>query len=159
MNEQTPVDDERRSGALRLALLALVLVGVLIVAAVAGYLYVQWSRTQPPDVAMFPGATVLLEENAVAGQDHQQYSVVAPVSEVERFYIDHDLTCEPQYASVTEDEGGELVREGYIFTRCLVDRSLLGFTQYAVILIQPRYDPAQLDEGEVVIDVKRYWSR
>lgn len=148
----------RRLSAVRVALVAAAVVLALIFAAVAGYVYVRWSRNQPPHLPVFPGAVQVIDEAVADGQDHQQYTVLAPVSEVEQFYVGQDLTCQPQYASVTMGDAGEPVREGYLYTRCLADRSLLGFTQYAVVLIQPRYDPAQIAVGEVVVDVQRYWG-
>ena len=159
MSDQSVVDQPApRFNAVRIALMAAVIVLLLGGAAVAGYLYVRWSRNQPPNLKTFPGAVQVIDESAAEGRDHQQYAVVAPVSEVEQFYADQDLTCQSQYASVTAGVDGEPVREGYLYTRCLADRSLLGFTQYAVVLIQPQYDPAQVSSGEVVVDVQRHWG-
>lgn len=158
MSERVMDDSRPRFNAVRIALGVAALVVVLVVAAVAGYFYARWSRSQPLDLDVFPGAVKTIDEEVAGGQDHQQYAVVAPVSEVEHFYTRQDLTCQPQYASVSTGESGDLVREGYLYTRCLADRSLLGFTQYSVILIQPQYDPAQASSGEVVVDVQRYWD-
>ena len=114
-----------------------------------------WSRSQPPDVARYPGAQEVAAEVLAAGRDHRQYAVIAPMADVEAFYEGQDgMTCSRQFAG----EGGNEGAGRHVTTRCLLDRSLLGFTQYATVVIRPTYDPAQEPSGEIVIDVQRYWD-
>jgi hypothetical protein len=50
------------------------------------------------------------------------------------------------------------LKEGHLYTRCQIDRSWLGMTQYTTVVIQPGVDEAGSPTGEIVIDVQRYWG-
>lgn len=151
-----------RKGPGRATRIALGLLAVVIVAAIgaaAVYTYARWSRSQPPDVARYPGAQEVAAEMLAVGRDRRQYAVVAAVAEVEAFYEGQDdMACSRQFAAQEDGAGGEGAGR-HVATHCLLDRSLLGFTQYATVVIRPTYDPAQEPSGEVVIDVQRYWDR
>jgi len=69
------------------------------------------------------------------------------------------MVCEPQYRVVEQMPGQKEPRkEGHIFTRCQIDHSGWGMTQYTTIVIQPVYDQNQNPTGQVTIDIQRHWG-
>jgi hypothetical protein len=149
-----------RSTVAHLTLAVVAVVVVLVVAAmIAVYLY-RSSRNKPLEVAIYPGATLVNSETVYRGFDHQQYTSSDPFDKIEQFYAARkDITCEPQYSVVEQVPGQTAPRkEGHIFTRCQIDHSGWGMTQYTTIVIQPVYDENQNLTGQVTIDVQRHWG-
>ena len=149
-----------QSTIVRLTLVVVAAVIVLVVAAViAAYLY-RSSRDKPLEVEIYPGAALVNSEKLYDGFDHQQYTSTDPFEQIERFYAaQKDMVCEPQYRVVEQMPGQKEPRkEGHIFTRCQIDHSGWGMTQYTTIVIQPVYDQNQNPTGQVTIDIQRHWG-
>jgi hypothetical protein len=149
-----------QSTIVRLTLVAVAIVVVLVTAAVIGaYLY-RSSRNKPLQVPIYPGATLVNSEKVYDGFEHDQYMSADPFEEIEQFYADRKgMACEPQYSVVEQVPGQtEPRKEGHIFTRCQIDHSALGMTQYTTIMIQPVYDQEQNPTGQVTIDIQRHWG-
>jgi hypothetical protein len=149
-----------QSTVVRLTLVVVAVVVVLVVAGVvAVYLY-RSSRDKPLKVAIYPGATLVNSEKINDGFDHQQYTSTDPFEEIEQFYMSRKgMVCEPQYSVVEQVPGQtELRKEGHVFTRCQLDHSGWGMTQYTMIVIQPVYDQDQNPTGQVTIDIQRHWG-
>jgi hypothetical protein len=140
--------------------LGLVVIGVIvIIAAVIGLLMYRESRNKPLDVDVYPGVQQVSDERLYDGHDHQQYVSTDPVDEIEAFYADQDdMECKRQYQTYVERPGEEPLKEGYLYTRCLIDHSTLGMTQYTTVVIQPVTDESGQATGQVVIDVQRFWG-
>lgn len=149
-----------QSTIVRLTLVAVVIVVVLAVAAVIGVYLYRSSRDKPLEVPIYPGATLVNSEKLYDGFDHQQYTSTDPFEKIEQFYADRKgMTCEPQYSLVEQVPAQtEPRKEGHIFTRCQIDHSGLGMTQYTTIMIQPVYDQDQNPTGQVTIDIQRHWG-
>ncbi|MBN1679123.1 MAG: hypothetical protein JW966_02445 [Anaerolineae bacterium] len=147
-----------QSNLIRLVLVLLIVGVVLVVVGVVGYMQYRSSRDKPLKVDTYPGAQLVGNEVLYDGYDHQQYVSSDPIDTIEQFYAKQDMDCEPQYATIVERPGEEPVREGYLYTRCLRDRSSLGMTQYTTVVLQPEQDEAGNATGQVVIDVRRYWG-
>lgn len=140
--------------------LALVLIGIIavVVAVVALYSY-RSSRNKPLAVDIYPGAERVLTEEVYDGFDHQRYMVTASLDEVDQFYTGQDdMECERQYGTVTERLGEEPLREGHNSTRCVIDRSGWGVSQFTTVIIQPDVDANGVASGQIVIDVQRHWG-
>jgi hypothetical protein len=146
----------------RLVRIALGVFGLVLVAAVvAGIAFVlmRAGRNEPLEIEMVPGAQRIANEVLTDHSDHQQYVSTAPVEEiVAAFARQDDMVCHDQYVRVVDQPDGEPLREGYLYTSCLIDRSWLDMTQYNEITIQPQYDADGQATGEVLIDVRRYWG-
>ena len=148
-----------QSPVLRFVLALFVLVVVIIVGVVIVFLSYRVSRDKPLKVKPYPGAVVVLDEKVFDGFDHQQYMSMDSMEQIEAFYDQQKgVGCERQYQSVVERPGEEPLREGHIFTRCQIDRSGYGMTQYTTIVIEPAYDEAGNPAGQVIIDVQRHWG-
>jgi hypothetical protein len=140
-----------------LALFVIGIVGAVI--GVIAFLSYRSSRDKPLEVKVYPGAVMVNDEVIYDGYDHQQYLTSDPIESVEAFYDGQDdMECERQYQRVQQIEGEDPIREGYLFTSCIIDHSGLGMTQYTKVVLQPRYDDAGGATGEVIIDVQRYWG-
>ena len=148
-----------QSGVVRLALVVTAVVVVaVVVGALALYSY-RSSRDKPLNVAVYPGAQLVASEVRYDGFDHQQYVTTDPFEKIEQFYVaQDDMDCEPQYATVEDRPGQEPLKEGHVFTRCQIDHSGWGITQFTTVLIQPVIDENQTPTGEVLIDVQRTWG-
>lgn len=158
MSEETTRSRSRIS-VVRLLVLAVGL-GVIaaVIAAVAYYAYRE-SRDGPLQVKVYPGATQTINETVREGYDHQRYVTTDSLEKIEQFYAGQDgMACEPQYAQIIEQPGADPIKEGYLYTRCIKDRSSLNMTQYTVILLQPVVDGSGSPTGEIVIDVERHWG-
>jgi len=146
----------------RLVRIALGVFGLVLVAAVvAGIAFVlmRASRNKPLEIDMVPGARQVGSEVLSDHSDHYQYVSTSPIEEiVAAFARQDDMVCHDQYARVVDQPDGEPLREGYLYTTCLVDRSWLDMTQYNEITIQPQYDADGQATGEVLIDVRRFWG-
>jgi hypothetical protein len=164
MSEEPVSHPEERgffqSAVVRLTLVVVAIVIVLVVAIViVVYLY-RSSRDKPLKVAIYPGATLVNSERVNDGFDHQQYTSTDSLEKIEQFYMDRKgMVCEPQYSVVEQVPGqSEPLKEGHIFTRCQIDHSGMGMTQYTTIVIQPVYDQDQNPTGQVIIDIQRHWG-
>ncbi len=148
-----------QSPMIRLAL-GVVIVGiVLIVAGVVTFFSYRASRDKPLKVKTYPGAVLVNAETVSAGFDHQQYVSDDPFEDIEQFYAgQNDMVCERQYRVVEERPGQDPLKQDVLFTRCQIDHSGLGVTQYTSIVIQPVRDADQVPSGQVVIDVQRHWG-
>ena len=147
----------------RLVRAVLGLFGLVAVVAVVGaiaLLLMRSSRNKPLEVEMVPGARQVAGEVLSDHADHQQYISTAPIDEiVAAFARQDDVVCHDQYARVVDQPDGEPLREGYLYTSCLLDRSWLDMTQYNEITIQPQVDEGGQPTGEVLIDVRRHWGK
>lgn len=149
-----------QSRVVRIVLGLLVLGVLVVVVALVAVLSYRESRNKPLKVGTYPGAQMVSEERLYDGYDHQQYVSTDPVEKIEEFFDrQDDMKCQRQYASVTERPGEELLREGYLYTSCVIDHSTLGITQYTKVVIQPQQDGAGNLTGQVVIDVQRHWGK
>ncbi len=146
----------------RLVRIALGIFGLVVAAAVIGgiaFALMRSSRNKPLEVEIVPGARQVGSEVLSDHADHQQYISTAPVAEIVAAFAEQDdMVCHDQYARVTGQADGEALREGYLYTTCLLDRSWLDMTQYNEITIQPQYDESGQATGEVLIDIRRYWG-
>ncbi len=162
MPERVAESDQRgllQSPVLRIMLALFVLIVVVIVGVVVAFLSSRASRDKPLSVKLYPGAAMVVDEKVFDGFDHQQYTSTDSMEQIEAFYDKQkDVSCERQYQSVVDRPGEEPLREGHIFTRCQIDRSGYGMTQYTTIVIEPKYDDAGNPGDQVVIDVQRHWG-
>ncbi len=148
-----------QSPVLRFVLALFVIIVVIIVGVIVVFLSYRASRDKPLKVKVYPGAVIVLDEKMFDGFDHQQYMSLDSLDQIEAFYDGQKgVSCERQYQTVTERPGEEPLREGHIFTRCQIDRSGYGMTQYTTIVIQPARDEAGNSLGQVIIDVQRHWG-
>jgi hypothetical protein len=153
------LNDRRRRRSVRLVLMGVAVFLALIVLAVLIVLVLRASRDKPLDVPVYPAAQLVNHEVLYDGFDHLQYVTSDPFEQVEAFYLDRDgMDCERLYRIVEEQPGQEPRREGHYATRCQVDRSAYGITQFATVLIQPVYDADERPTGQVIVDVQRYWG-
>lgn len=145
--------------AVRLALLGFLGVIVLIVVAVIVVLALRANRNRPLNVIIYPGAQLLSQERLYGGFDHLQYTTGDPFEQVEAFYLARkEMDCTRLYRTVENRSGQEPLREGHYATRCQVDRSAYGITQFATVLIQPVYDKDERPTDRVIVDIQRYWG-
>ncbi len=146
----------------RLVRIALGVAGLAAIAAVVGviaFVLMRASRNKPLEIDLPPGARQVGGEALSDHADHQQYVSSASLDQiVAAFERQDDMVCHDQYARVIDQPDGEPLREGYLYTTCLIDRSWLDMTQYNEITIQPQYDDNGQPTGEVLIDVRRYWG-
>lgn len=150
---------DRRGRSVRLVLVGVAIFLALVVLAVVIVLALRASRDKPLDVAIYPAAELVNREVLYDGFDHLQYVTSDPFEQVEAFYLDRrEMDCERLYRIVEEQPGQEPRREGHYATRCQVDRSAYGITQFATVLIQPVYDEDERPTGQVIVDVQRYWG-
>ncbi len=157
-SERTTDQRVKRRG-LFVGLSALAVLAMLIVIAVVVFLALRASRNKPLDVAIYPGAQLVNAEKLYEGLDHQQYVSSDSFEAIETFYAaQKDMDCERFYRTVQERPGQEPLKEGHIRTRCQVDHSGFGVTQYTTITIQPVFDQNEKPTGEVIIDIQRYWG-
>lgn len=127
----------------RIALGVFLVIVLVIVIAVASFWFYRESRNEPIEVAVYPGAQLIIDEKIYDGLDHQQYLVNALVGDVEAFYErQDDMNCQQYF-------GGD---GQYLHTVCDIDRSWFDMTQAVQLIIQPQGD------GAVLIDVRRTWG-
>ena len=145
---------------LRIALIVLGIGIVLIIAGVISFFAYRASKDNPIAIKQYPGSELVNEEKLSDGEDHIQYRSNDSAEVIESFYSDayDDLTCQRQYETVQNGANSETVREGYLFTRCRIDRSWLDMSQYVVLTIQPERDEANVLTGVTVIDIRRTWG-
>ncbi len=154
-----PLTAHQRGRSARLVLVGVAVFLVLIVAAVVIVLALRASRDKPLDVPIYPTAQLVNHERLYDGFDHLQYTTGDSFEQVEAFYLARkEMDCERLYRIVEERPGQEPLREGHYATRCQVDRSAYGITQFASVLIQPVYDADERPTGQVIVDVQRYWG-
>jgi hypothetical protein len=147
-----------QSTVVRAALALLALGVVLVVVGLISYFAYRASRNQPLDVKIYAGAEEVMSGSPGEGEDHRRYVSNDPVEEIEAFYNrQDDMTCQRQYSVVQSQPGQETRREGYLYTRCIVDHSWMDITQYAVVTIQPVVEN-DVPTGQVVIDIERFWG-
>jgi hypothetical protein len=163
MSENVQSEAEPRgllqSRIVQVALVLIVVAVVLIVVGVIYFLSNRASRNKPLSVALYPGARQVSSEVLYDGHDHQQYVATDSIEQIEAFYgKQDDMKCERQYRTVQERPGQEPLKEGHLYTRCQIDHSWLGITQYTTVVIQPGIDEGGNPTGEIVIDVQRYWG-
>lgn len=153
------LNGRQRGRSVRLVLMGIAVFLALIVVAVLIVLALRASRDKPLDVPVYPAAQLVNREVLYDGFDHLQYVTGDPFEQVEVFYLGRDgMDCERLYRVVEERPGQEPLREGHYATRCQVDRSAYGITQFATVLIQPVYDADERPTGQVIVDVQRYWG-
>lgn len=140
--------------------LVLFMLGIMaVIVGVIAFFSYRSSRDKPLEVRAYPGAELVNDEVIYDGYDHQQYTTTDTVEAVEEFYNDQDdMECERQYQRVSEQTGTDTLREGYLYTSCMIDHSGFGITQYTQVVIQPRYDDDGNVTGDVIIDVRRHWG-
>ncbi len=144
---------------MRLTLIGVASFLALIVLAMVIVLALRASRNKPLKVIVYPAAQLVNHEVLYDGFDHLQYVTGDPFEQVEAFYLTRkEMDCERLYRTVEERPGQEPLREGHYATRCQVDRSAYGITQFATVLIQPVYDADERPTGQVIVDVQRYWG-
>jgi hypothetical protein len=147
----------------RMVQLALVVVAVgivLIVAGVVVFFSYRASRDKPLKVKLYPGATLVNSETVSGGFKHQQYVSDDPFEDVEQFFAKQDdMVCQRQYRVVQTRPGQEPIKEDPQYTRCQIDHSGLGVTQYTTVLIQPVRDANDAPTGQIVIDVQQHWGK
>lgn len=151
---------EAGNAMLRIALIALGVGLVLIVGGLMAFFAYRAGKNEPIEIKQYPGAELINEEKLEEGEDHIQYHSNDTAEAIEAFYLDEydDLDCERQYEVVQEGLNDEAFREGYLFTRCRIDRSWLDISQYAVLTIQPARDANDTPTGVTVIDIRRTWG-
>jgi len=148
-----------QSTMVRLALAVAVIGIVLVVVGVIAFFSYRANRNKPLEVKVYPGAALVNEERLYDGFDHQQYVSTDPFEEIEAFYDrQDDMECERQYRVVEDRPGQEPLKEDVLFTRCQIDHSGLGMTQYTSVVIQPAFDDNQNPTGQIIIDVQRHWG-
>lgn len=147
----------RRS--VRLVLIAVAALLALIAVIVVAVLALRDSRDKPLEVVIYPAAQLINHERLYDGFDHLQYVTGDPFEQVEAFYLARkEMDCKRLYRVVEERPGQEPLREGHYATRCQVDRSAYGITQFATVMIQPVYDQDGRPMNQVIVDVQRYWG-
>ncbi|MBI5958655.1 MAG: hypothetical protein HY866_07970 [Chloroflexi bacterium] len=141
-----------------------VVILIVLVAVVGGLVFSSQrsSRNKPLNLKVYPGATLLGSEtfnDGFSNHDRRLYSVMVPVEEVEQFYDKQDdVSCDQYFGTVVGVFENSPEIEGHVYTRCIVDRSGWGITQYSTVLIQPMYDENQNPTGQVAIVIDRYWG-
>lgn len=149
----------KQSTMVRLALAIAVIGVVLVVVGVIAFFSYRANRNKPLEVDVYPGATLVNDERLYDGFDHQQYVSTDSFDEIEAFYDrQDDMDCERQYRVVEERPEQEPLKEDVLYTRCQIDHSGLGMTQYTSIVIQPVFDDGQNPTGQIMIDVQRHWG-
>jgi len=142
------------STMVRLALALLALAAVLIIVGVIYFLINRANRNKPLEVDSYPGATQVSSEVLSEGFDHQQYKSADPIEKIEQFFRGQEMECTPQYRTVIEQPGQPPVKEGHLYTTCVLDRSGWGVTQYTKVQIDDGGNPT----GQIIIDVQRQWG-
>lgn len=168
VHENVPPDEEPAGRGLFESLLVRVTLGLVVLVVVIGvvgaivFYSMRSSRNKPLNVKVFPGATLIEEQQLDDGFDHHDrrlYSSMATLEEVEAFYDKQKgVSCKPYTGSIVDGSGAIIQAEGHNFSRCEIDHSGWGVDQYTTILIQAMYDDAGNPTSQVAIEIQRYWG-
>lgn len=132
--------------------LVMIVIGVVIVIAVAGWLFWQIyvaSQDAPLPVAVFAGAELVGQDDQ-DGFRRELYTTASPAEEVAAFYRQETSDC-------TRIDNTEQGPDQPAFSlRCSFDASSLYSTRYTVVTVQPGVGD---DAGQTLIQLDYWWDQ